>query len=136
MQIKIDGVEIERVHEIKCLGVIIDDTISWKLHIKHVQSKLSRSISILNKVKQVFDQKSLCILYCSLVLPYLTYCADIWGNNYKSSIHSVSILPKKAILQHFFVFCNYLFYLFEIKMYQSINQSINQLIKYAAALLT
>ena len=39
MQIKIDGVEIERVHEIKCLGVIIDDTISWKLHIKHIQSK-------------------------------------------------------------------------------------------------
>ena len=97
MQIKIDGVEIERVHEIKCLGVIIDDTISWKLHIKHIQSKLSRSISILNKVKQVLDQKSLLILYCSLVLPYLTYCAEIWGNNYKSSIHAVSILQKKAI---------------------------------------
>ena len=43
---EIDGVEIERVHEMKFLGVMIDDLISWKSHIKLVQTKLSKSIVI------------------------------------------------------------------------------------------
>ncbi len=49
IQIRLDGVDIERVNEIKFLGVTIDDQVSWKSHIKHVQTKVSRSIAVLNK---------------------------------------------------------------------------------------
>lgn len=51
VHVKIDYVEIERVHENKFLGVIIDDKISWRAHIKHIQNKISRSIAIINKAK-------------------------------------------------------------------------------------
>ena len=34
--IKIRGMEIERVHENKFLGVIIDDKLCWKSHINNV----------------------------------------------------------------------------------------------------
>lgn len=97
VQISIDGVVLERVSEIKFLGVIIDDKINWKPHIKHVQTKLSRSISVINKAKQVLDHNSLHILYCSLVLPYLTYGVEVWGNNYKSLLHSLTVLQKRAV---------------------------------------
>ena len=75
----------------------LDEKISWKPHIKYIQIKLSRSISVLNKAKQVLDHKSLRILYCSIVLPYFTYCVEIWGNNYISSINSLTILQKRTI---------------------------------------
>ena len=97
VQLQIDGVDVERVYEIKFLGVTIDDKINWKSHIKHVQSKLSRSISVLSKAKQILDHKSLHILYCSLISPYLQYCAEVWGNTYKCTIQSLSILQKRAI---------------------------------------
>lgn len=97
IQVQINGVHIERVFENKFLGVIIDDKICWKPHIKHVQSKLSRSISVLAKAKHILDQKSLHILYCSLVLPYLDYCAEIWGNTYKSTLQPLCILQKRAV---------------------------------------
>lgn len=97
VQIQIDGVGIERVNENKFLGVIIDDKINWKSHIKHVHSKLSRSISVLSKARHILDHKSLHILYCSLILPYLHYCAEVWGNTYKCSIQSLFILQKRAI---------------------------------------
>ena len=97
VRIEIDGVEIERVHENKFLGVIVDDRLSWKPHIKHVQSKVSRSIAVIYKAKQVLDHNSLRTLYCSLVLPYLHYCAEVWGNNYKTSLQSLIILQKRAI---------------------------------------
>lgn len=38
-QIQIDGAQIEKVHANKFLGVIINEKISWKPHIKQIQSK-------------------------------------------------------------------------------------------------
>ncbi len=36
-------------------------------------------------------------MYCAPILKYLNYCVELWGNNYKSSLHSLIILQKKAI---------------------------------------
>lgn len=72
------------------LVVIIDDKMSWKSHIKHEQYKLSRSISVVSKAKHFLDYKSLHILYSSLILQYLNYCAEVWGNTYKCTIQSLS----------------------------------------------
>lgn len=96
-KIQINGVDIERVSENKFLGVIIDEKLNWRAHVRYIHSKVSRSIAILNKAKQVFDRTSLHILYCSLVSPYLSYCAEVWGNNYKTTLHSLFTLQKKAI---------------------------------------
>ena len=37
------------------------------------------------------------LMYCTLVMPYLTYCCEVWGNNYKTRIQSLFILQKRAI---------------------------------------
>lgn len=36
-------------------------------------------------------------MYCSLVLPYITYCVEVWGNTHKTKIHPIFLLQKKAI---------------------------------------
>ena len=95
--IQVDGVNIERVHENTFLGIILDEKITWKSHTKHIQNKLSRSISVLSKAKHFLDHKSLHILYNSLILPYLNYCAEIWGNTFKCTLQPLSILQKRAI---------------------------------------
>ena len=97
IQLEVQGVVIERVGENKFLGVIIDDKLNWKPHIRHVHSKVSRSVGVLSKAKYLVDYDSMKILYFALVLPYLSYCSEIWGNNYKSSIHSLFLLQKRAI---------------------------------------
>lgn len=95
--INIDGVSLDTVSEIKFLGVIIDSKLNWKTHIRHIQGKVSKSISIINKAKYYIDYHALRLLYCSLILPYLTYCVEVWGNNYKSSLHALIILQKRAV---------------------------------------
>ena len=62
-----------------------------------LQYKVARSIAVINKAKQVLDHKSLHTLYCSLVLPYLNYCTEVLGINYKSSLQSLIILQKRAV---------------------------------------
>lgn len=95
--INIDGVDLDTVSEIKFLGLIIDSKLNWKSHIKHIQGKVSKTISIINKAKYYLDYHALLLLYYSLVFPYLTYCVVVWGNNYKSSLHPLIILQKRAV---------------------------------------
>ena len=45
----------------------------------------------------VLTSSALYSLYCTLVMPYLTYCCEVWGNNYKTRIQSLFILQKRAI---------------------------------------
>lgn len=79
--IRVIGIEI--VYENEFLGVIIDDKLSWKSHINHLKTKISKTISIFYKAYP--EKKSLWTLYYSLFLPYMTYCLEIWGYAYKTN---------------------------------------------------
>jgi len=43
------------------------------------------------------NYKSLHILYFALIIPYLNYCADVWGNTYGCRLLSIFMLQKRAI---------------------------------------
>ena len=75
VNIKMQNVNIERVSITKFLGVFIDELLNWKVHIKYVQSKLSKSI--MHRCSHLFDRNSKCILYHS---PFFPYLMEIWGN--------------------------------------------------------
>ena len=36
-------------------------------------------------------------LYCSLFLPYLTYCCEIWGNTYATNVNCIYVILKKVV---------------------------------------
>ena len=77
LQLPVDSGPIEIVSEIKFLGVVIDNNLSWKSHVKHIKTKISKSLSIINKAKPYLDVNALRTLYCSLILPYLSYCVEV-----------------------------------------------------------
>ena len=64
---------IERKESLKFLGVLIDETLSWKKHIKILESKLSCAIGLLYKSRHFLDLNSRKLLYFSLVHSYLCY---------------------------------------------------------------
>ncbi len=95
--ISIDGMRVDRVHVTKFLGVLVDENLSWTDHIISVCKNVSKNVSILYKVKHILNSSSLYTLYCSLVLPYLNYACEIWGNTYQSRVNNVFLLQKRAI---------------------------------------
>uniref|UniRef100_A0A8C6M4T9 Reverse transcriptase domain-containing protein n=1 Tax=Nothobranchius furzeri TaxID=105023 RepID=A0A8C6M4T9_NOTFU len=97
IEICVDNVYLERVNTIKFLGVIIDHKACWKSHITYVRGKLARGIAVLGKVKHFLDRKTLYMLYCAFILPYMSYCVEVWGNTYKSNIQTIIIMQKRAI---------------------------------------
>lgn len=95
--INIDGIEINRVRKTKFLGVILDENLCWKSHIHYTKAKISKTIAMLHKVKDSLDSRALYILYNTMIVPYLTYCIEVWGNACKTYTQSIFILQKRAI---------------------------------------
>ena len=97
VKIKLNDVVIEQVCSVKFLGVNIDERLSWDKHIQQVASKLSKNIGILAKLKYTVPQKVLCMVYNSLVLPYLSYCNLVWACNSTNKLNSIIVLQKRAV---------------------------------------
>jgi hypothetical protein len=75
--------EINRVRStddipaIKYLGVYFDPGLTFKFHIQQISSKISRSLFILKRAKNILSKNSLRTLYFSLIHCHLTYPNDI-----------------------------------------------------------
>ena len=76
----------------------MDCKLDWNYHIDIVRNKVAKNVSVINRVKHVLTSSALYSLYCTLVMAYLTYCCEVWGNNYKTRIQSLFILQIISIL--------------------------------------
>lgn len=92
----IQGVDIEIVEKNTFLGVIYEEKLNWKPRIKHLHAKVSRSVGVLCRARSFLVCKSLHILYSSLVLPYLSNCAEIWGKKIQN-LNSLNVYTAKTI---------------------------------------
>ena len=95
--IKANNTNLEQKTECKFLGVIVDDGITWKSHINHISSKITKTLAILRLLKYTFPKHISKTLYMSLIQPYLNHCNTIWGATDKTIIEPLFRLQKKAI---------------------------------------
>ena len=94
-QVRINTVPIKQVSHTKFLGVFLDNSLTWKFHIKEIEKKVSKSIGIISRLKFILPCNILRTLYCSLILPHLSYCNIVWANNFHSRVDKLVKLQKK-----------------------------------------
>ena len=88
---------IERQSESRFLGVIVDENLTWARHIQTVQSKMSRYIGIMYKLKNLLPLKARILIYHSFVQSHVNYCLLVWGFAAKTHIESLFSKQKKGI---------------------------------------
>ena len=97
MQIVFNGTNIEQVTHKKFLGVIINESLTWREQMKMVETKVLQSIAVLHKTMHVLNCQALHTLYQSLVESHMSYCCEIWGSMYQPRLRKVFMLQTKAI---------------------------------------
>ena len=95
--IVIDGQSIVEVNETKFLGVVTDNKCKWSSHLGHISNIISKGIGVITKVRKVFDQTTLMSLCNSLILHYIMYCVDVWGNAYETHLRHLMTLQNKIV---------------------------------------
>ena len=70
---------------VKFLGILFYTELNFKLHIRTIASKISKSLFILRRVKNLLSEKWLKTLYYSLVHCHLIYGIHIWSSSTNSN---------------------------------------------------
>jgi hypothetical protein len=79
----------------KFLGLIVDNTLSWKPHIEHLINKLSIACYVITSVKPYANTNAITMIYHFLFHTVMTYGIIFWGNS--SHCTQVFKMQKKAI---------------------------------------
>ena len=65
--------KITQADHVRFLGVLLDDTLSWKPHLAELSRKLARSVGVFYKLKYYVPLDALKSVYHALFHPFLTY---------------------------------------------------------------
>ena len=95
--IRLNNHTLPRVESAKFLGTILDSKLSWKQHINALESKIAQNTGLIYRLSMFLPERILRTLYCSLILPYLSYCNIIWANTYPTSLTKLCALQNKAV---------------------------------------
>ena len=77
---------IERQEFIKFLGVLLDENLNWKEHIKQTENKIAKNLVILYKARPFLERNVLLALYDSHMQTYINYANIAWGSTCRTSL--------------------------------------------------
>lgn len=98
-KLEVKGKEVKIVKSSKCLGLTIDNNLSWDLHVSHVCRSFRAKIKKLYHMRKM-SKNILHTIYFQGILPSVLYCIIIWGNcsNYlMESIERIHIQAARFI---------------------------------------
>ena len=94
--IKIGDYEINRVYDFKYLGIVIDDSLTWKDHVRHVISKVGKRVGVLGRLRRNITIHAAFEMYNSLILPIFDYCDVVRSRCNKADMESLESLKRRA----------------------------------------
>ena len=89
--------KIDKVNCFKYLGVKIDDKLTWREHIKHIEGKLSSACGAMYRLRQIVNQKCLRSFYFAHAYFYLQYSILAWFNTQNQYLQRLNSLHGKLI---------------------------------------
>ena len=87
---------IERTSSIKCLGVMLDEHISWIDHERTVENEIAKYIGLLYHVSHFLNEDSLKTVYFSYIHSYLSYANIAWVSAYATKLKRIYLKQKHA----------------------------------------
>ena len=79
--IKLGNNTIKRVSKAKLLGMLVDEKLSWDLHINEkIIPKVLKGLRILRVLRETLNISQLMLVYNGLIMPHFDYCSTVWGN--------------------------------------------------------
>jgi hypothetical protein len=95
LRLKYNNKDVVESKNVKFLGMIHDNTISWKKHIESLKGKLNKACYIIRKAKQYINSHAFKMIYYAFFLSILTYGLIFWDNSTNSS--HVFKLQKRVV---------------------------------------
>ena len=94
--LRLGNVNLKEVPEVKLLGVIIDNKLSYSAHIDNLCRKISPKVSALRRIFPYVTKEQSKLISSSFVSSELSYCPLIWFFASKVSLDKIQRLQDRA----------------------------------------
>jgi hypothetical protein len=88
---------IKQIDSIKYLGVTLDETVSWRIHVNLVHNQLKKNIRKFYFLRNLVNDSLLRSLYFALIHSRLIYGIELWGAAYDSVLKPLFISQKHFV---------------------------------------
>ena len=88
---------VDRQHSIKYLGVILDENLNWKEHVRCVTNKIRKLIFKFYELRHILTLGTLKSFYFAFVESIINYGIAVWGNAGTTIMHKLQIAQKWVI---------------------------------------
>jgi hypothetical protein len=95
-QYKIDDYELEKLYEIKDLGVTFDSKLKFTAHINDKVNKAFSVLGVINRNFKYMERNTFIMLYKSMVRPHLEYANLVWHPYRKDEINKLEKVQRRA----------------------------------------
>jgi len=95
--IQMGSVMLQRVNNVKYLGVMLDESITWSDQMSYLSKKLSRCAGIFSKLRYYVNKEVLIKIYHSLFNSHLQYAILCWGSANLTHLNKLQVLQNRAI---------------------------------------
>lgn len=83
-------------------GVLIDKNVTWRPHIEHIASKISKIVGIIARLRHRVPLNTLLQIYHSLIFPYTFYGIPAWGQASQCDLKKILTFQKRVLRLIFF----------------------------------
>ncbi len=95
-KIYINDCEIRCSEQVKSLGIIKDQLLTWKPHIDYTTKKANKSLWKLRCLKPVLNFQQMKLAIETLILTQVYYMCVVWGSAHKKYLKSIDKIIKDA----------------------------------------
>lgn len=95
--VRIGSNNIEVVSEVKTLGVIFNQHLSWNSHVRRVLGSLAKITGALYRVRHVIPEKFKLLVFQALFSAQVNYCILVWGTTSMENINRIYSAQRKSL---------------------------------------
>ena len=78
--LEIDNITLRPVESVKFLGLWLDQNLNWDTHVNKLIAKIKRNIHLLRTPKNLFNKKTLKLIYHAHIQSHINYGLILWGS--------------------------------------------------------
>ena len=83
---------------IKFLGVLRDENLNWKEHIRYTENQITKKIELLFKARPFLNRNALLAFYYSFLHTYINYANVGWGSTCKANLKKSIVIKNMHYL--------------------------------------
>ena len=89
--------QIKKTSQIKFLGIILDENLTWNSHINDLCSKLKRLFHIFYNIRNFLNKDNIKTLYYALVYSRIKYGISVYGQACDSKLKRIQTLQNRLL---------------------------------------